>query len=46
MIILFDSIYEMGSKIYTEDFRIFMRGTKSDPLFFRIIFLEHRFFFL
>jgi len=40
MIILFGSIYEMGTKIYTEDFRIFMRGTKSAPLFFRIICLK------
>jgi len=41
MIILFGSIYEMGTKIYAEDFRTFMRGTKSDPLFFRIILLKH-----
>jgi len=31
----------MGRKIYTEDFRILMHGTKFDPLFFRIIFLKH-----
>jgi hypothetical protein len=37
---MFGSIYEMGTKIYTEDCRVFMRGTKSDPLFFRIIFLK------
>ena len=41
MIIIFDSIYEIGTKIYTEDFCIFMRGTKSDPCFFRIIFLKY-----